>query len=121
MRAALLHRQPAVAVGQRLGGAAEALLGPGGFGERAVGVEVTVRPVTSTLRAASQCRRTVVVVQPGVVGGHLRRVVVEDAAHDFLRNVAVDQPGASVCRHWCGVKCTGWPCSSRTSQRLSQR
>ena len=34
------------------------------------------------------------VVQPGVVGGHLRGVVIEDAAHDFLRDVAVDQPGA---------------------------
>ena len=34
------------------------------------------------------------VVQPGVVRGHLRGVVIEDAAHHFLRDVAVDQPGA---------------------------
>ena len=35
-----------------------------------------------------------VVVQAGVVGGHLRRVVVEDPADDLLRDVTVDQPGA---------------------------
>src|SRR5271163_4116854 len=34
VRAALLHRQAAVAVGQGLGGAAEPLLGPGCLGER---------------------------------------------------------------------------------------
>ena len=34
------------------------------------------------------------VVQPGVVRGHLRGVVVEDAPHDLLRDVPVDQPGA---------------------------
>ena len=34
------------------------------------------------------------VVQPGVVRGHLRGVVIEDAPHDLLRDVPVDQPGA---------------------------
>ena len=39
VRAGLLDRQAAEPVGQRLGGPAEALLGPGGLGERPVGVE----------------------------------------------------------------------------------
>jgi hypothetical protein len=34
------------------------------------------------------------VVNPGVVGGHLRRGVVQEATHDFLGNVVVDQPCA---------------------------
>jgi hypothetical protein len=39
VRAALLDRQAAVAVGQRLGRPAEPLLGPGRFGERPAGVQ----------------------------------------------------------------------------------
>ena len=39
VRAGLLDRQAAVAVGQRLGDAAESLLGPGRLGQRAVRVE----------------------------------------------------------------------------------
>ena len=58
------------------------------------GSKVTVAPVMSTLRAASQLAPDGGVVQPGVVRGHLGGVVVEDAAHDLLRDVAVDQPGA---------------------------
>ena len=34
------------------------------------------------------------VVQPGVVSRHLRRVVIEDAADNFLGHVPVDQPSA---------------------------
>jgi hypothetical protein len=51
VRAALLHRQSAVAVRQGLGGAAEPLLGPGGVGERTAWSKVTVAPWMSTLRA----------------------------------------------------------------------
>ena len=39
MRAGLLDRQPAEPVGQRLGGAAEALFGPGSLGERPFGID----------------------------------------------------------------------------------
>jgi hypothetical protein len=94
MRAAFDHRQLAVAVGQRLGGAADALLGPRCLGQRAVGVEGNrlARGVdlAGFLLVAADRR----VRQPGIMRHHRVRIVIEDAADDFLGDVHVDQAGS---------------------------
>jgi hypothetical protein len=59
MRAGFDQGQLAVAVRQRLGGPGQLLLGPGGVAERAVGLIWTGWPSALTLRAFSQCSRTV--------------------------------------------------------------
>ena len=97
VRAGLLHRQPAEAVGQRLGGPAEALFGPGRLGERPAGVDRDGLAGDVDLAGGFPVPADGGVVQPGVVGGHLRGVVIEDAPHDFLRDVPVDQTGARGC------------------------
>ena len=67
VRAALLDGQPAVAVGQGLGGAAEALFGPGGFGERPGGVESDCAAVDVDLAGGFPVAAHGGVVQSGVV------------------------------------------------------
>jgi len=83
--------------------------GPGGFGERtgrvqsdcvAVDVDFAGRLPSGGARLVS-CSRA-------LVSGHLRGVVVEDAAHDLLGDVAVDSVECLGCgANWCGVSCTG--------------
>ena len=94
VRAGLLDRQPAEPVGQRLGRPAEALLGPGGLGEWPGRVDHDDVAGDVDLAGGLPVPADGGVVQPGVVGGHLRGVVIEDAPHDFLRDIPVDQPGA---------------------------
>ena len=55
------------------------------------GSRVTVWPWTLTLRACFPVAADGGVGQPGVVGRHLRRVVVEDLPDDLLRDIPVDQ------------------------------
>ena len=121
VRAALLHGQSAVAVGQGLGGAAESLFGPGCLGEWPGRLESDCGAMDVNFSGGFPLAAHGGVVQPGVMRGHLGGVVIEDSAHDLLRDVTVDQAGAHMWRHWCGVRCTGWPCSSRTSPAASQR
>jgi len=59
MRAGLDSRELAVAVWERLRRAGQLLAGPGGVAERAAGVNRTGCPDAPTLRALSQCSRTV--------------------------------------------------------------
>src|SRR6266516_997184 len=90
VRAGSPDREPAVAVWEGLGCPAEPLLGPGGIGEWparvegdgfAAGVDL-VRPFPVLAHRA--------VVQPGVMRGHGRGVMIEDLADDFLRHVPVE-------------------------------
>ena len=94
MWAGLLNRQAAEAVGQGLGGPAQPLLGPGRLGQRSVGVNGNVSAGDVDLACRLPVPTDGRVVQPGVVSRHLRRVVIEDAADDFLGHVPVEQPSA---------------------------
>src|SRR6266511_683925 len=94
VRAALLDRQAAVAVGERLGRPAEPLLGPGRFGERPVGVQGDGLALGVDLAGLFPVAAHGLIVQPGVMGRHGMRVMVQDSPDDLLRHVVVDQPGA---------------------------
>ena len=59
VRAGSLQRQPAVAVGQGLGGAGQTLFGPGSVGKRPVRLIGDCAAGDVNLWTASQCRRTV--------------------------------------------------------------
>ena len=92
VRAAFLHRQSAVAVRQRLGGHPVAGLGPLRLGQRPVGVDVDPLALDVDLGGLFPAPAHGLVGDPGVVRGHLGRLVVEQDADDLLRDVAVDQP-----------------------------
>jgi len=92
--AGLLDRQPAEPVGQCLGRPAETLLGPGSLGEWPGGVDHDCLTGDVDLAGCFPVPPDGGVVQPGVVRGHLRRVMIEDAPHHLLGDVPVDQPGA---------------------------
>jgi hypothetical protein len=77
VRAALLHRQSAVAVGQGLRGAAEALFGPGGLGDLPGRVENDCGAMDVDLASRLPLAPHGGVVQAGVVAGHLRGVVLD--------------------------------------------
>ena len=55
---------------------------------------VTVWPLALTLRACLPVPADGGVVQSGVVRRHLTAGVIKEDAHDLLRDVTVDQPGA---------------------------
>src|ERR1019366_3682908 len=81
-------------VGERLGGAADALLGPRCLGQRAVGVESNRLAGGADLAGFLPVAADRRVRQPGVMSRHRVRIVIEDAADDFLRDVHVDQAGS---------------------------
>jgi hypothetical protein len=93
MRAGLLHREPAEPVGQRLGHAPETLFGPAGLGERPVRGDGDSLAAGVDLAGFLPVAADGAVVQPGVVGRHLTRGMIKEDLDDFLRDVAVDQPG----------------------------
>jgi hypothetical protein len=72
VRAGPLHRQAAVAVGQSLGGLGEALFGPGRVGERPAGLVSDCAAGDVDLAGGFPMSTHGVVVEAGVVGGHLR-------------------------------------------------
>src|SRR6266568_146506 len=94
VRAGLLDRQPAVAVGQCLGRAADPLPGPRGAGERPVGVQRDVFARGVDFPGVVPVAADGGVGQPGIVRGHRVRVVVEDPPDNLLRDIFVDQGGA---------------------------
>ena len=57
------------------------------------GEMVTVSPLGVDLAGLLPVPADGAVVQPGVVGGHLTGGMIEEDLYDFLRDVAVDQPG----------------------------
>ncbi len=68
--------------------------GPAGIGERAVGLEGDGVAVDVDLSGAFPLTAHGGVMQACVVRGHLGAGVVQDAAHDLLRDVVVDQARA---------------------------
>ena len=93
VRAGLLHRESAEPVGQRLGHASEPLFGPAGLGERPVWGDGDGFAAGVDLAGLFPVAADGAVVQPGVVGRHLTRGMIKEDLDDFLRDVAVDQPG----------------------------
>jgi len=94
VRAGLLHREPAEAVGQRLGCAADPLLGPRGLGQRTGGVQRHHLAVDVDLACPLPVPADRGVAEAGVAGCHHVRVVVQDPPDDLLGDVPVDQLGA---------------------------
>lgn len=94
MRTRPLHRQAAVAVGQGRGHPPEPLLGPGGLGQRAIGIDRDALTLDVDLAGLLPVPTDRGIVQPSIVGSHLAERVIEKDAYDFLRDVPVDQPGS---------------------------
>ena len=93
VRAGLLQRKPAIAVGQRHFRAGEAVVHPLGVAEQAGGAGVDGVAVDVDLAGAFPLSADGGVGQAGVAGGHGVAGVVEQPAHDLLGDVVVDQPG----------------------------
>ena len=94
VRAGLLDRQPAEAIGQGLGRSSHALLCPGRLGQRAVRVEGDGLALDVDLPCGFPVPADRGVTEARVVGGHDVGVVVENPPDHFLGDVAVDQSGA---------------------------
>jgi hypothetical protein len=75
-------------------GPAQTLFGPGGFGQRPVRVEGDCLSGDADLAGGFPVPADCGVVQPGVMAGHLGRVMIENPADHFLRHVLVDHPGS---------------------------
>ena len=93
VRASLHRRQPAVAVGQRLGSPADPLAGPGRLGQRPVRVQGDGLALDVDLAGRFPVTADGGIRQPGIPGRHHVRVVVQDPPDDLLGDVPVDQLG----------------------------
>src|SRR6266852_2035961 len=91
MRTGLDQRQLAVAVRQRLRRPGQLLFRPGGVAERPVRADRDRLPGSIDLAGFFPVLADGLVRQPGVMRGHLGRVVIEDFLHDMLGDVTVDQ------------------------------
>jgi hypothetical protein len=121
VRASADHRKLAVAVRQCLGGQGQPLFRPGGVAERAVGADLDGLALGVDLAGPLPVLADGVIGQPGIVGCHFSGVVVEYFLPDVLGDITVDQDRSQRVPPLMGVRCTGCLCSSRTSQRSSQR
>ena len=104
VRAGLHERQAAVAVGERLLGAGDALLHPGRLLQRPV--ERERDPLTADVDALVPARDLAaqrLVVQLGVAGRHVDRGVVEQLLDHRQRHAVVDHAGAEVVAEGVGV------------------
>jgi hypothetical protein len=95
VRAVLLGRAGAVAVGQAVADPVEVVLDP--FGRRGRGVRVVADLLPGDVDplglVAVECLPDGGVVDLGVVAGHVRAGVAEEFLHHVLGNAGVDQAG----------------------------
>ncbi len=91
MRAGADQGKLAVAVRQRLRRPRQLLLGPRGVAEGPAGADLDGLAFGVDLAGFLPVVPDGLVGQPGVMPGHLRRVMVEDFLHDMLRHIPVDQ------------------------------
>src|SRR6185437_1409144 len=97
----------------------EPLPGPGGVGHLPAGVEGDGVAGDVDFAGVLPVPPDGGVVQPRVVGGHPRRVVIEDFLHDVLGNVPVDQPGAQGMAPVVRGNSTGMPAGHWSRLRCS--
>ena len=91
VRAGLHERQSTVTIWQCLGRTREALLRPRRLGERSSRIEGDDFPADVDLAGPFPVPSDRLIREPGVMGHHLVRVVIEKLADDLLRDIEVDQ------------------------------